>query len=280
MFDDSFAMVDQLLDKKSPIKEVQPVVDTSIKTPQQFDILQHLLNKEHRKQELINQHHHIAEKLSRRHIHESPLQHKSYKSHKSKITKSTEVSPMKSIETVSTLKRFDSKFENWPTVDIENDIDTPIVPSHVPTTEHNTVPTTEHIVYNDTVHSVQNTPEPFPNDHFTNIQVDPSKIAIPMIECATQVQLTLHTIDTQTINNKCTEIGIQTDIDYFDPLLSFSKLSIEKELKKPLPTIEKNYNTPKKTTSIPSTPIKKLPEYKKQMIERFLQDVVELVNSS
>ena len=249
---DSFAVVDELIDPKHEKEmafntEQQPQHDKSViitgvedASPGNFDILQHLMtSKEQRKQHLISKHHDLGEKLNK-HIYESPLHHKSRP-----IDQPLKVpSPVKSVDTVSTLKRFDSKFDDW----------------HINEQEIQPTPYKELIPLQSL--------NPFTQQ---SVEIAVQTSALNAIPQTTQT----HSI--------VKDVGIQTDLDYFDPLLSFSKQSIEKELRKELLYIQRNTPTKQEhldAVFMTNTPMKPIPRYKQILMDRFLEDVRILMNNN
>ena len=306
---ESFAEVDELLNSTPKPKTnipIQQEADKTIKneiidSPRpKFDILQHLMNnKEQRKQQLISQHHVIGEKLSRKHTYESPLQHKS-KSNVPNFEQHKDPSPLKSVGTVSTLKRFDSKFDDWNIKDYGKDQPDLRQQTEIPAVHELE---NEHFVNVDEFKDIKisgldmvNTSVQLSQNHLTDKQIGNSSDVVNSNLFIVAPESKLVTIgiqtsfmglgrSTQTQNlQSFKEIGIQTDVDYFDPLLSFSKQSIEKELQKDILPMQKelhaDIHTPTKRKEAPMTltPIKKVPGYKQVLIQRFLEDVQKLMS--
>eukprot|EP00835_Amoeboradix_gromovi_P006107 NODE_662_length_5423_cov_0.101991.p2 type:complete len:299 gc:universal NODE_662_length_5423_cov_0.101991:1843-947(-) len=271
---DSFSVVDDIIAGPDQLEKKMPTIMENAKAESQaqvhqsppelvkFDILEHLKNStDKRKQQLIYQHHELGEKLNRKHVYETPLKNKS----NSKVPQVP--SPMKSVDTISTLKRFDSKFDDW----------------HINENELDRKPGDYTEFKNELIDISQSA---------ANVKIDKetgnsSDLATPLVklDAGIQTEYMGNVISTQT-EAQLKDVGIQTDLDYFDPLLSFSKQSIEKELKLQPPVMKKEptYDTLAVKNEVPvinaSNKRANVPTYKRILIERFLDDVHKLMRNT
>eukprot|EP00834_Sanchytrium_tribonematis_P003340 NODE_126_length_17250_cov_2.558743.p7 type:complete len:313 gc:universal NODE_126_length_17250_cov_2.558743:12249-13187(+) len=305
---DSFAMVDELIE--TPVKQghpenqprilpyyddseadenFSPVKCSKSRMTEKNDILERLMNQEHKKQTLISQHHNISEKLLERSrskessptkfagaAYKRPSEYPVDKKLNSQIPvkkflqnlnytpipeKNFKNEPNQLLIQKPPIIKSDSKYNDWKSDEGDSNIELKIDPS------------TQDLVQNHVKKSMDE-----------SVQVEIHKDQLELVQSVSvgiQFSTEMTSISVQAGEFKpkplIVNMGTQTNLDYFDPLLSLSKLSIKEELEKPAVPMEK-LKKPNSDNLLKNITTKKIPNYKQMLLQRFIKDVHKLMD--